>query len=84
MWIIQSASGAWNEREKENETQKDRVSSATLFSGKPSANVNVLGEWSSEFDKSEDKGSKCAGVQRCRVCVHLNTPPQLELALRPS
>ena len=41
-------------------------------------------KWSSESDKSENKGSKCAGVQRCRVCVQFNTHPQLGLALRPS
>ena len=29
--------------------------------------------WSREYDKSEDKGSKCAEVQRCRVCVQSNT-----------
>ena len=30
------------------------------------------------------KGSNCAGVQRCQVCVPINTPPQLELSLRSS
>ena len=41
-------------------------------------------EWSREYDKSEDKGRKCAGVQRCRVCVQLTTLPEIGLALRPS
>ena len=53
------------------------MSNATQFSGTPRANANALGEWSREYDKSEDKGSKCAGVQQCRVFVLFNTLPQL-------
>ena len=41
-------------------------------------NANALGEWSSESDKSEDKESKCAGVQQCRVCVQINKGRQRE------
>ena len=37
------------------------------------------GEWSSsESDKSENKGSKCGGVQRCRVCAQLNREREKE------
>ena len=49
------------------------VSNATLFLWQTLSNANALEEWSSESDKSEDKESKRAGVQRCRVCVQLNT-----------
>ena len=60
------------------DSSKTTLSNATLFHGTPGANANALGEWSSESDKSGNKGSKCAGVQRCRVCVQLNKPISLE------
>ena len=38
-----------------------------------------MGEWSlHESDKSEDKESKCAEVQRCRVWVQLNKKREKE------